>query len=100
VFDLEKLHELAEYMLMHLIPYIVPDGSILPQIFKTEYFFNLKLVQIFVDEGAFDHILLSFIFVLMVVMFDVLSFLIVVIVEVPYSMGVLAFFAAVDTEPS
>jgi hypothetical protein len=98
--DLHKLHELSKQLLMHLVPYFIPDSPIFSQIFKTEYFFSLKLIQILIDKWPFDYIFLPFIFILMVIVLDMLAFFVVVVVKVPHSMGVLAFFAAVDTKSS
>lgn len=85
---------------MHLVPYFIPDSPIFSQILKTEYFFSLKLIKILIDKWSFDCIFLPFIFVLMVVVLNRLAFFVVVVVEVPHSMGVLTFFAAVDTKSS
>ena len=85
---------------MHLMPYFVPDGLIFPQIFKTEYFLDLKLVQVFIDKRTLYNIPLLLILALMVVILNMLAFFVVIVVEVPHSMGVLAFFAAVDTQSS
>ena len=60
----------------------------------------MELVQVLIDKGSFDDIFLLVIFILMIVIFDVLAFVVVIIVEVPHPMSVLAFLAAIYAQSS
>lgn len=100
MFNFEKFHEISVDLLVHKIPDLIPDCSVFFDILQAEHFFFLKLIQIFVYYWTFNSISLSFIFILVVIIFNMLTFLIVVIIEIPHSVGILAFFIAINTQPS
>lgn len=60
----------------------------------------MELIQVLIDERTFDGISLCLISSLVVVLLDGLSFLVVVIVEVPHAVTECAILAAVDAEAS
>ena len=85
---------------MHKISDFMPDMPGLVKISKRENLLILKLIQIFIDERTFNDIFLNIIFAFLIVIFNVLSLLVIVVVEVPDSMAEVALMAVIDTQPS
>lgn len=100
--DFQKIHEILVELLMHELPDFSSQMFELGVIefFEGVDFFSLELIQVLVDERTFNCISLRFISRLVVVLLDGLSFLVVVIVEVPHAVTECALLAAEDAEAS
>jgi len=96
VLDLEQLHELLVQLLLHEIPDLVPDMPGFLKISKGENLLILKLVQIFINEGAFNGIFLSSVFIFVIVVLYRFALLVVVVVEIPDPVAKVALVTVVD----
>ncbi len=60
----------------------------------------MELVKVDKDPWSFDGVLLEFIFVLLIVIVDVFTFLVVIVVQVPNAVTEGALLALVDAQAS
>lgn len=98
--NLQQLHELIMQLLMHQSPDSVPRMFFGVELLKRKYFLRLVIVKSLVDPRSLDNILLPIVLRLVIVVLNDLSFFVVLVIEVPHSVGKVTLLLSEDTKSS
>ena len=100
MFDFQKFHKFLIQLLISPVSNLVPDMPYCIDLSQRKHFLFLKLIKIFIYARSFDDISLFIIFIFMIIIFNMLSFLKIIIVQIPNSMTKLTLMTIVNTKPS
>lgn len=98
--DLQQLHELIIQLLMHQSPDGVPRMLDIVELLERKYLLILVVVKCLVDPRSLDDVLLPVVLRLVIVVFNDVSLFVVLVIEVPHSVGKAALLGREDAKAS
>lgn len=96
--NLQQLHKLIIQLLMHQSPDSVPRMLLSVKLFKRKYLLWLVIVKSLVDPRPLDDVLLPIVLRLVIVILNDISFFVVLVIEVPHSVGEITLLLSEDTK--